>query len=164
MSNAAYATYADLEAALDGQIIAQLCGDAGTPMPGPNPLTTAAIERASGIVRSYVRVGQIYTEDELATLNAAADPLLVMLTVDLATEFLFQRRGAKLSPAIEQRIKQAYSYCEGLRDGKMLFGTVASNAQAGLPMVRAVSTSNRAFYAQASNSPFFPPRRGSTAP
>ena len=164
MSNPAYATDADLETALDATIIAQLCGDAGTPMPGPNPYTTAAIERASGIIRSYIRVGESYSETEIAALAAAGDPLLVMLAVDLATEFLFQRRGAKLSPAIEQRIKQAYSYLEGLRDGKMLFGTIAANAQAGLPMVRAVPSAALGWYAQVSNSPFFPARRGSTYP
>jgi hypothetical protein len=160
----AYADYADLEAALDSVIIAQLCGDAGTPMPGPNPITTAALERGTSILRSYIRVGEIYTEAEILVLAAAKDPLMVMVVVDLATEFLFQRRGAKLSPAIEQRIKQAYTFCEGLRDGKMLFGSVTQNAQAGLPMVAAVPTSNLSWYNQASNTQFFPPRRGSTWP
>jgi hypothetical protein len=160
----AYADYADLEAALDSVIIAQLCGDAGTPMPGPNPITTAALERGTSILRSYIRVGEIYTEAEILVLAAAKDPLMVMVVVDLATEFLFQRRGAKLSPAIEQRIKQAYTFCEGLRDGKMLFGSVTQNAQAGLPMVAAVPTSNLSWYNQASNTQFFPPRRGTTYP
>lgn len=160
----AYADYADLEAALDSVIIAQLCGDAGAPMPGPNPMTTSALERASSVIRSYIRVGESYTEAEIAVLAAAKDPLLVMLTVDLATEYLFQRRGAKISPAIEQRIKQAYTFCESLRDGKMLFGSVAANAAAGLPSVVAVPLSNLAWYAQASNSTFFPPRRGTTYP
>jgi hypothetical protein len=65
----AYANYADMEAALDQQIIAQLCGDAGTPMPGPNPATDAALDRATSLIRSYVRVGGIYTETELAALD-----------------------------------------------------------------------------------------------
>lgn len=160
----AYATYADLEAALDQSIIAQLCGDAGTPMPGPNPMTTHALDRATAVIRSYVRVGNIYSETELAALDAAHDPLLVTMAVDLATEFLFQRRGAKLTPAIEQRIKQTYSMLEGLRDGKMLFGGVASNADAGTPVVKAVGTSVLAWYNQASNSPFFPPRRPTVYP
>ena len=160
----AYADYADLEAALDSVIIAQLCGDAGTPMPGPNPITTHALERGTSILRSYIRVGEIYSEAEILVLAAAKDPLMVMVVVDLATEFLFQRRGAKLSPAIEQRIKQAYTFCEGLRDGKMLFGSVTQNAQAGLPMVAAVPTSNLSWYNQASNTQFFPPRRGTTYP
>jgi hypothetical protein len=159
-----YATYADLEHALDSQIIAQLCGDAGVAMGGPNAITQAALERGTAAVRSYIRVGGIYSETEITALDAAHDPLLVGLVVDLATEFLFQRRGSKLSPAIEQRIKQSYSYLEGLRDGKMLFGDATANVSAGTPLVTAVSDSTRAFYASASNSPFFPLRRGFTAP
>jgi phage gp36-like protein len=159
-----YAAYEDIEAALDQRIIAELCGDAGVAMPGPNPMTQHALERATGIIRSYVRVGGIYSEEELAALSAAGDPLLKTMCVDLATEFLFQRRGTRLTPAIEQRIKQSYAMLEGLRDGKMLFGDVASNAQAGLPGVKAVPTSTITWYNSASNSGFFPPRRGGTMP
>jgi hypothetical protein len=159
----AYATYADLEAALDSAIIAQLCGDSGTPMPGPNPITDTALERATGIVRSYIRVGGIYSEDEITALNVARDPLLINLVVDLGTEFLFQRRGSKLTPAIEQRIKQSYSMLEALRDGKMLFAAVEANVSAGTPIVVAVPTSNLGWYNKVSNSAFFPFRRGSTA-
>ena len=89
---------------------------------------------------------------------------MINLVVDLATEFLFQRRGSKLTPAIEQRIKQAYSMLEALRDGKMLFGTVDSNVTAGQPMVAAIPAFNLAWYAKVSNSQFFPFRRGSTSP
>lgn len=161
---AAYATHADLEHALDSQIIAQLCGDGGMPMNGPNAVTLAALERGTAAVRAYIRVGGVYSEDEITALVTAKDPLLVGLVVDLATEFLFQRRGAKISPAIEQRIKQAYSYCEGLRDGKMLFGSVAKNVSAGTPLVKAVPLDNRAWYAQASATPFFPQRRDTVYP
>jgi len=160
----AYATYEDIEHALDSTIIAQLCADGGAPMNGPNPILDAALERGTSVVLSYIRVGEIYSDDEISALAAAKDPLLVMLVVDLATEFLFQRRGAKITPAIEQRIKQAYSYLEGLRDGKMLFGSIASNAAAGLPTVKAVGMGNRAWYASASNSIFFPNRRPTTYP
>jgi len=160
----AYATYADLEHALDQTILAQLCGDGGTAMPGPNPMTDAALERGTASVRSYIRVGGIYSEDEIATLANNNDPLLVALVVDLATEFLFQRRGVKLTPAIEQRVKQAYSYLEGLRDGKMLFGSVDTNVAAGTPIVVAVPTSNLAWYNSVANSQFFPFRRGTVYP
>jgi phage gp36-like protein len=160
----AYAEYEDMEAALDQRIIAELCGDAGVPMPGPNPMTTSALDRATAIIRSYVRVGGVYSEEELAALDAANDPLLVTMCVDLATEFLFQRRGTRLTPAIEQRIKQTYSMLEGLRDGKMLFGGVASNVDAGTPTIKAIPTSNLSWYNAVSNSGFFPFRRGSTYP
>lgn len=160
----AYATFTDLEHSLDTTILAQLCGDGGQPMPGPNPITTAALEFATGVVRSYIRVGNIYSEDEITALSAANDSLLKHLVVDLATEWLFQRRGAKMSPAIEQRVKQSYAFCEGLRDGKMLFGTTAANVTAGTPVVVAVPTSNLYWYNSASNSGFFPRRRGSVYP
>lgn len=160
----AYADYEDMEAALDQRIIAELCGDAGVPMPGPNPMTASALDRATAIIRSYVRVGGIYSELELAALDAANDPLLVTMCVDLATEFLFQRRGTRLTPAIEQRIKQTYTLLEGLRDGKMLFGGVEGNVAAGTPTIKAVPTSTQAWYNAASNSQFFPPRRGTTMP
>lgn len=160
----AYATYEDMEHALDATIIAQLCADGGTPMNGPNPVLTAALERGTAVVRSYIRVGETYSESEIAALAAAREPLLVALVVDLATEFLFQRRGAKISPAIEQRIKQSYAYLEGLRDGKVLFGTVSGNVEAGKPLVSAIGIGNAAWYNQASNSIFFPPRRRATYP
>lgn len=160
----AYATYADMEAALDQTVIAQLCGDAGTPMPGPNPMVTAALDRATAVIRSYCRVGNIYSELELAALDAANDPLLVTMCVDLATEYLFQRRAAKITPAIEQRIKQTYAFLEALRDGKLLFGSVAANADAGTPVAKAVPLANLNWYNAVSNSGFFPARRGSTYP
>lgn len=159
-----YATYSDLEASLDSTILAQLCGDTGTPMPGSNPITTHALERATAIVRAYTRVGENYNEAELAILAAAQDPLLVMLTCDLAIEILFQRRGAKITPAVEQRLKQAYSMLEALRDGKMIFGSVNSNAAAGLPMVAVVPLANLGWYNQASNQSFFPPRKPNIYP
>lgn len=160
----AYATYEDMEHALDATIIAQLCADGGAPMNGPNPILDAALERGTAVVRSYIRVGETYSESEITALAAARDHLLIAMVVDLATEFLFQRRGAKISPAIEQRIKQTYSYLENLRDGKVLFGNVSGNVEAGKPLVTAVGTSVRNWYGQASNSIFFPPRRNSTYP
>jgi hypothetical protein len=155
----AYATYADIEHSLDSRILGELCADAGAAIPGPNPMTAAALERGTATLRAYCRVGEIYSDDELLTLSAAHEPLLVAIVVDLAVEFLYQRRGFKLPPAIEQRVKQTYSYLEALRDGKMIFGTVATNAVAGLPMVASVPLANLYYYDRASNSQFFPPRR-----
>ena len=157
----AYATYADLQNSLDVNIIEQLCSDDGTPVVGSNAVSDAALERGTATVRAYCRVGNIYTDTNLNDLATAGDSLLVNIVTDLAAEYLFQRRGTKIPPAIEQRIKQAYSYCEALRDGKMLFGGIESKAVAGTPEVVSVPLSNLAWYAEASNSQFFPPRRGS---
>lgn len=160
----AYATYADLESALDAQIIAQLCSDLGSPMLGSNPVTTHALERATGIVQAYTRVGNIYTDLDLTTLSAARDPLLMTLVVDLAVEALFQRRAMKITPAVEQRLKQAYSMLEALRDGKMIFGAVAKAASAGLPEVQATPPMTNAWYNGVSTSGFFRPRLPNTMP
>ena len=72
--------------------------------------------------------------------------------------------GNRVHKALEQRIKQTYSLLEGLRDGKMLFGSVAANADAGTPIAKAVPLANLNWYNAVSNSGFFPARRGSTYP
>jgi hypothetical protein len=115
-------------------------------------------------VQAYTRVGNIYTDLDLTTLSAAHDPLLMTLVVDLAVEALFQRRAMKITPAVEQRLKQAYSMLEALRDGKMIFGTVAKAASAGLPEVQATPTMTNAWYNGVSNSAFFRPRLPNTMP
>ena len=152
-----YATYADLEASVDAQVIAQLCSDQGTPMLGANPVTDYAIEHASGIVQAYARVGSIYTDTDLTTL-------LRGIVVALAIEFLFQRRAMKITPAVDERVKRAYSMLEALRDGKMIFGALAKAAEAGLPEVRATPLQTYAYYNGVSTSSFFPPRKPNTMP
>lgn len=160
----AYASYSDLEASLDAQVIAQLCSDLGSPMLGANPVTTYALERATGIVQAYARVGSIYTDTDLTALAAANDPLLVNIVVDLAVEFLFQRRAMKITPAVDERLKRAYSMLEALRDGKMIFGALAKAANAGLPEVRATPLQTYAYYNNVSTSAFFPSRKPNTMP
>jgi hypothetical protein len=86
------------------------------------------------------------------------------LVVDLAVEALFQRRAMKITPAVEQRLKQAYSMLEALRDGKMIFGAVAKAANAGLPEVQATPTMTNAWYNGVSTSAFFRPRLPNTMP
>lgn len=160
----AYATYADLELTLDTQIIAQLSTDQGAPMIGANPVTTMALDRASSIIDAYARVGNIYTSSDLAALASANDPMIVMLTVDLAAEILFQRRAMKVTPAVEARLTKAYAILGALRDGKMIFGAVAKAADAGLPEVAATPLQTLAYYNNVSSSAFFRPRLPGTMP
>jgi len=160
----AYATYADLELTLDTQIIAQLSTDQGNPMIGANPITSMALDRASSLIDAYARVGSIYTSADLSSLASANDPMLVMLTVDLATEILFHRRAMRIPPAVEERIKKSYAILEALRDGKMIFGAVAKASEAGLPQVAATPLQTFAYYNNVSTSPFFPPRKPGTMP
>jgi len=160
----AYATYADLEKELDARIIAELASDSGNDAPPPNPITTMPLERASAMVASYARVGNIYTDADLTALAAASDYLIVSLTVDLATEVLFQRRAMKVPPAVEERMKRAHEMLEHLRDGRTIFGALAKAADAGLPEVRATPLQTAAWYNNVSTSAFFPQRRGNTMP
>lgn len=160
----AFATYADLEKELDARIIAELCSDNGDDAPPPNPITTMALERATSMIRSYARVGNIYTDLDLSALSATGDFLIVGLTCDLATEVLFQRRGMAVPPAVEERRKRAHELLEHLRDGRQIFGALAKAADAGLPEVRATPLNTFAYYAQVSNSNFFPPRKPNTMP
>lgn len=160
----AFATYANLVARLDGTIVAGLCGDAGVQMPGPNSIVDAALDSARGLVLAYARVGNMYTADAMEALAVAEDALLVTITVDLATEILYQRRGYKIPPAIEQRLKQAYTLLDGLQSGRLIFGEVEANANAGNPLVVSVPLANLGWYDKASNQPFFQQRRGSVYP
>lgn len=158
----AYATYADLESSLDGVIVSQLCSDTGEPMPGANPVATTALNRASGVIRAYTMVGGIYSDTDLNTLATNLDAMLIMLTVDLAAEFLFQRRGAKIPVSVDERLKRAYSALEALRDGKMIFGSISDNISAGQPEVKVVPPATLNWYSKVSNSAFFPMRQNRT--
>jgi hypothetical protein len=160
----AFATYADLEKELDSRIIAELCTDQGNPNPGANPVTAMALERATAMIKAYARVGNIYLDTDLTALATASDYLIVSLTVDLATEILFQRRAAKIPPAVEERMKRAHEMLEHLRDGRAIFGALAKAAEAGLPEVRATPLQTFAYYDQMSNSAFFRSRRPNTMP
>lgn len=159
-----YATYADLQASLDSVVISQLSSDNGQMSPNALCLIDTILERASSIVQGYARVGNIYLDADLDALATAKDGLLVMVTVAIATEMLFQRRAMKIPPAVEAQLTQARTMLEALRDGKMIFGNVAKAADAGVAEVAATPLWNLAFYNNVSSSSFFPPRRGTTYP
>jgi len=160
----AYASYADLERELDSRIIAELCSDQGNPSKGANPVTAMALDRATAMIQAYARVGNIYTDTDLTGLATANDYLIISLTVDLATEILFQRRAMKIPAAVEERMKRAHEMLEHLRDGKAIFGALAKAADAGLPEVRATPLQTFAYYNGVSTSSFFPPRKPNTMP
>jgi hypothetical protein len=154
----AYATYSDLEASLDANVIAQLCSDTGTSNPSGSSIAVALLGRASSIVQAYARVGNIYTDLDLNTLASNKDGLLIMITTGLAAELLFQRRAMKIPPAVEAQLTQVKAMLEALRDGKMIFGNLSKAANAGVGEVSAVSANNLSWYNNMSSSAFFKPR------
>jgi phage gp36-like protein len=153
----AYATYDDLVYSLDKNLIAELSADDGVPVPGvTNANIDSALDRASAKVRSSVLVGGIYTDDDLDDLVAANDQMLVELTIALAAELLFQRRGHRITPAAEQRARTANEMLSSLRTGGAIFGSVQRNQQAGTPK----TVYNKV--GRVSRSSFFPSQRDAT--
>lgn len=158
MTNPQYAIYSDLQNSVDATILAQLCSDNGASSPNSG-IAVTMLKRSSSLVQAYARVGNIYTDNDLTALSTdPANPLLVMLVCDLATEMLFQRRAMKIPPAVESRLEQAKGMLEALRDGKMIFGSISKAADAGLPEVAATPQYNLAYYNNVSSSAFFRPR------
>lgn len=152
-----YATYSNLQKSLDARIIAELCSDTGTNNPSSSAIANAMLERASAIVQAHARVGSIYTDYDLET-TLLGDGLLVMMTCALAAEMLFQRRAAKIPPAVESQLEHTKKMLEDLRDGRLIFGQLDKAAQAGLPEVAATPLNNSAWYGNVSSSAFFKPR------
>ena len=159
MAQPQYATYADLQASLDSVVISQLASDNGQMTPNALCLVDTILQRASSIVQAYCRVGNIYLDDDLNTLATNKDGLLVMMTVGLAAEMMFQRRAMKIPPAVEAQLTQVKAMLEALRDGKTIFGNVTKAADAGVAEIAVVPINNLAWYNNVSSSSFFPQRR-----
>ena len=159
-----YATYENLAAAVDANLIADCCADTGGPLPGPNSVATYALEQASARIRAMARTASIYTDSQLDAMAAASDPMLVGITVNLAAYWLLGRRGGAVPPHHEALFRQALSDLEALRDGKMIFGAVDTAAQAGLATVQAVGTMLPTQYGASYASAFYPRISNNTYP
>lgn len=159
-----YATYANLCAAIDANLIADCCGDDNQPLPGDNSVVQYALDQASARVRAMARTASIYSDDQLDEMAVAGDAMLVGMTVNLAAYSLLSRRGGAVPPQVEMMFKQALSDLTALRDGAMIFGAVPSAATAGTAVVQAVGTSLPANYGASYASWFYPPIANNTYP
>lgn len=128
----AYATYQQLTYTLDAAYIADLCGDSGAPLPGPNDVTDALLERATQDIRDFARRGQRYTDADLDALALAGNASLYGLCSDLAAHYLVSRRATDIPPSVEMRYKIALAKLRDLSDGLQIFGSVDGAASAGL--------------------------------
>mgnify|MGYP001208067563 CR=1 FL=1 len=160
----AYCTYANILAALDQRTVAELTSDTGVPSSGPNAVVTELIAQAQGEIDMYIRVGDRYTAANIADLEAAQNPTLARLTVDLTIELLFLRRGRTIPDGVMGRIERTRAVLADLSKGALIFGAVANARQAGLPTVQAVPTQTTAYYGGSYASQFYPPIRGTVAP
>lgn len=128
----AYATYQQLTYTLDAAYIAELCGDSGADLPGPNDVTTALLERATQDIRAFARRGQRYSDTDLDALVAAENAQLWGLCADLAAVYLCQRRATEMPPSLEMRHKMALASLRDLSNGIQIFGDVPGAAAAGV--------------------------------
>lgn len=128
----AFATYQQLSYTLDAAYIADLCGDSGAPLPGPNAVTTALLERATQDIRDFARRGERYSDADLDALATASNASLYGLCSDLAAYYLASRRASDIPPAVEMRYKMALAKLRELSDGLQIFGSVSGAADAGV--------------------------------
>lgn len=158
----AYATYENLVAAIDANLIADCCADTGGPLVGPNSVIDYALENASGRIQGVARAANMYTTANLDALSAANEPLLRSICVALAAASLMSRRGGGIPPQVEAMYKQALADLNELAGGRMIFGPVDAAADAGNPSSTAPgATSVTSVNCQllASNTAFFGPFR-----
>jgi phage gp36-like protein len=160
----AYANYQDLVSAYDANVVAGLCSDSSTPLPGDNAVIQAIIGQAQGKINMSVRVANRYTIQNLLDLELARDPTLIRLTVDIAMKMLFMRRARAVPDGIRQQAEESERILEALRNGVMIFGEVSAAATAGLPTVSAVPLQLLSAYGAAYNSPYYPPLSNQTWP
>jgi hypothetical protein len=162
-----FATSNDLVSLYDFNIIGQLVTDTKDPVPlsgfSTNTYITAAIARASGDIRMACQKGQMYSDDDLASVYGSLDTSLrmqlVSLCVDRTMGYLFVRRSqlAKDWEQLASRAAQTDQLLEALSKGFRLF-TLAPQEAAGVTVaVTQVATSPLNSMAKALFPRFFPP-------
>lgn len=132
----AFCDYGNIVAAYDSRLIAGLCSDTAVVLQGPNAVIDEMAAQARGIILGFVRKGDHYTSANMAALEAAKDPLLVRIAVDLTVEFLYTRRGRELPDAVAKQVKKSYLLLDALAKGAAIFSEVTAAPDAG----NAVST------------------------
>lgn len=134
----AYATTEDLRARYGEQTLRDLASDTGHPVVdlASNLRLKTALSAASGRLRAAVKVGQIYSDDDLTALIGDDLELLKDLVCELAMLRLMAARPEKFpSESIQAQKKELEEYLDMLRKGQRLFGGVDAAAEAGVAKV-----------------------------
>lgn len=136
---AAYATAAEFVARYDKRIVGDLASVDGVRVTesalSDDDRVTTALEDASGMVDSAVRVGDRYTSDDLAGLTGNGLQFLKSIICDIAFALLIERRVLNKVTAEEfdRRDKRNREILADIRQGKMIFD-VAAAREAGQPL------------------------------
>ncbi len=136
-----YADARDLIDRYDERTIYDLASDTGDPISDPesNSKVTQALEGASGAINAAVRVGDMYSPDDLLALEGDDAAYLKDLTCDLAMGRLIKRRPEKYGDQYENITKTALEALEDIRKGAAVF-PVPENVAAGKPTVNGPRT------------------------
>jgi len=121
----------------DSRVLADLASDDGTPVSdlGQSSRVAAALEGATGQFEAAVRVGGIYSAEDLDNLSGAAQALMKDIICELALVRLIGARvetvGRDSYEAIRKRCEE---YLSMLRRGQRLF-PLDEQVRAGRPTI-----------------------------
>lgn len=133
----ARATHEDMAHRYDIRVLQDLASDSGTPVLdlSTSSRLTAALEGATGQFEAAVRVGGIYSADDLDALTGSSQALMKDIVCELA---LLRLVGARIETlgkdSYEAVRRRAEDYLTALRNGERLFPLEAQEA-AGRPSV-----------------------------
>lgn len=139
-----------------------MVSDTGLPIPEASLATDAkllaALDDASGEIRSAALVAGRYTEADLDALAEGGDPFLIRMTCSLAIGYLLRRRPGILQQLPADTV-EAQQWLAALRFGERIFA-VAETATAGVPSNGFLSLASRNQLNLISDETrFFPVRR-----
>jgi hypothetical protein len=157
-----YADTNDFKLAFDERALKELGSDTdadGTVNSG-NAIIQTALVRASDEVRTFTLRGGVYTAAQLDQIQSSGDWALKGLVCDIAFGILIARRGGAIPDSVAARLEKADRTLRDLRDGKLVFGSMApTKLEASLPSVSVIPAQVRGNLGMASDQPFFPRRR-----
>lgn len=140
----ARATSADMSERYDSRVLKDLASDDGTPVVDLSASTrlSAALEGATGQFEAAVRVGGIYSSDDLDNLSGSALALMKDIICELALLRLVGARVETLGKDTYEAVrKRAEDYLSALRNGERLFPLDAQVA-AGRPSIDGPSSAD----------------------
>lgn len=128
----AYATPAQLLERFDLRVIGDLASDADVRVTAAqiptNARVLAALEDASGAIRSAALARGAYSDGQLDAFALANDPLLVRLTCSMAMVYMAQARGRDTDEGIKIIRSDVRQHLNDLRSGIGVLGGVVTLA------------------------------------
>lgn len=132
----AYATYSDMSKRFDARTLKDLVSDTGIPAVSlsANDNMDAALDDATGAIKSALMVGSQYQEDDLDALTGESAEYLKRITCEIAMAYLILRRPEKYGKASQEVRENQQALLDMFRSGARVFN-IDANVNAGLPSV-----------------------------